>query len=325
MEKRASSEIPAQRTTGSRNDRLSHRYFEAQSVGILLSEISSYGKVASLYDEAVNILLENGLLVSLVRTSDSMTALSIKAPGLFGVKEARSCLRSAGLKRGTDAQLQQNGLILEGLIVGFRNALLWTGIVSSEDSKGFGINSIQLLEEALPARGKEGGLLSILSPGLTDSAHTGRAKEILRNLSLRSDPLFLTGLCEFVGLGPGFTPSGDDFLCGVLLGERLLSEKRHLKEKQSKTEHGLITRRVKKHEIEARLYGTTPGGRTLLWQALQGHFPYYLIQAARAMSAATTFNGMCNVVARAAAHGETSGTDALVGLLWYLKYIFGKS
>jgi hypothetical protein len=303
---------------------MNHGYFEAQSVGILLSEISSYGKVASLYDEAVNILLENGLFVSLVRTSDSMTALSIKVPALLGVKQARSCIRSARLKRGADARLQENGLILEGLIIGFRNALPWPGIVCSEDIKGFGLNSIQLLEEALLARGKEGGLLSILSPGLTDSAHTARAEDVLRNTSLRSDPLSLTGLCGFVGLGPGFTPSGDDFLCGVLLGERILFEKRHLKKKQSKTEHGLITCRVKKHEIEARLDRTTPGGRTLLWQALQEHFPFYLLEAIRGISAARDVMGMANVVERAVAHGETSGTDTLVGLLWYLKYIFGK-
>jgi hypothetical protein len=322
--KRVSSEMPALRTTGSINDRLSCGYFEAQRVGILLSEISSYGKVASLYDEAVNILLENGLFVSLVRTSDSMTALSVEVPALFSVIQAGSCLRSACLERGTEAQLRESGLVLEGLIIGFRNAALWPGIICSEDIEGFSLNSIQLLEEALLARGKEGGLLSILSPVVTESVHTGRAEEVLGNVSLRSDPQSLTGLCEFVGLGPGFTPSGDDFLCGVLLGERLLLEKGRPKEKQSKSEQGLTICRVKKHEIEARLNGTTSGGRTLLWQALQGHFPYYLIQATRAMSAATTISGMCNVVARAAAHGETSGTDTLVGLLWYLKYIFAK-
>ncbi len=303
---------------------MNHGYFEAQSVGILLSEMSSGGKVASLHDEAVNILLENGLFVSLVRNSDGMTALSVKVPVLFGIKRARPCISAACLKRGTDVHLQENGLFLDGLIIGFRNAIRWPGIVCFEDIKGFGLNSIQLLEEALLARGKEGGLLSILSPGSTDSAHTAMAEEVLRNISLRSDPLSLTGLCGFVGLGPGFTPSGDDFLCGVLLGERILFEKRNLKKKQSKTEPGLITCRVKKREIEAQLDGTTPGGRTLLWQALQGHFPYYLIQAVRAMSAATTFSGMYNVVARAAAHGETSGTDTLAGLLWYLKYVSGK-
>lgn len=63
------------------------------------------------------------------------------------------------------------------------------------------------------------------------------------------------------------------------------------------------------------------GGRSLLWQALQGHFPYYLVDAVRGFAMAQHFDGMMKGVEEAVDHGETSGTDALVGLLFYLNSI----
>ena len=141
------------------------------------------------------------------------------------------------------------------------------------------------------------------------------------------------GLGALVGLGIGFTPSGDDFLAGALLAERLLDREAIIPE-------------ADRRAIAANLGKTTPGGRTLLWLALQGSFPAYLMEFAEAVAAAAAVTpggiagsasegiaparapdaaarGDFNPVVREACatafrHGETSGMDAISGFTWAL-------
>jgi hypothetical protein len=61
---------------------------------------------------------------------------------------------------------------------------------------------------------------------------------------------------------------------------------------------------------------TNDAGKTLLWQALQGHFPEYLIETVRSVSNAQSKQEIVEAVERAVSHGATSGTDALVGLVF---------
>jgi hypothetical protein len=300
---------------------MNHGYFEAQNVGILLSKISSKGKVASSYAQAVNILVKEGLLVSLVKKRDQMSALSIQVPAFFDLSEICSSSCSSSIKQGEDALLVDHLLILGDSIIELNKAIPWSGILRPEDAEGFKFDSIQHLEEALLASGKEGGLLAILSNSSMSSPCVVRAKKVLCNVSVRGDPPVLTGLGALVGLGPGFTPSGDDFLCGVLLGEKIISTAKHPTEKQLKTEPRFPACTVRKGELRARYNGTTSGGKTLLWQALLGHFPFYLIRAWLGIARARGTKEFLEAVRSTAAHGETSGTDALVGLLWYLKYV----
>ena len=48
-----------------------------------------------------------------------------------------------------------------------------------------------------------------------------------------------------------------------------------------------------------------------MWQALQGHFPEYLIEAVRSVSDAEGKQKIVDAVERAVGRGATSGTDAL--------------
>ena len=115
----------------------------------------------------------------------------------------------------------------------------------------------------------------------------------------------LSGLC---GLGAGFTPSGDDFLAGVLLGEAMAN--RPLEE-DAAAQEGFVT------EVPA---GTTPAGRTLLWLALQRRFPAYLLSLA--VAAIDPGSAELNrALAAAFSHGATSGQDAVSGFLRYLDHV----
>ncbi len=190
---------------------------------------------------------------------------------------------------------------------------------SEFDSRGCLTEKAADLARALGACGEPGGFL-----GLARSEAAGRfqrelgplqgtnpfreyAAATLRRVEMTSDPPILQGLEDLVGLGPGFTPSGDDFLAGMLLGERALMLQR------------AGAPRIDSERIRSTLDRSSPGGRTLLWLALRGSFPAYLLSAVRGLTRAAPLQAVFKVVEKAVAHGKTSGTDALVGLLWYLE------
>ena len=127
-----------------------------------------------------------------------------------------------------------------------------------------------------------------------------------RNELQKEFPVKIRGLSELIGLGIGFTPSGDDFIAGAILGEELTGTMGH--------DYPLIDR----DEIIGALHRTGYGGRTLLWQVLKNHFSFYMIKLADGLLSGVP-GEMERAVCRAVSHGETSGTDLLTGLVWYLK------
>ena len=139
-------------------------------------------------------------------------------------------------------------------------------------------------------------------------------------------------LSDLVGLGIGMTPSGDDFVVGFLAAKAVVGrgwpswEARQL--------------------LEGRAAGTTPAGATILRQALRGQFPAYLVDFALGLAAVAHANGetcgrprrgsgctdpveqsevqaagrpsISHLVEAAAAHGHSSGLDALTGFVFGL-------
>jgi hypothetical protein len=119
-----------------------------------------------------------------------------------------------------------------------------------------------------------------------------RARKILDALLTGSAPYDLSPL---VGLGIGFTPSGDDFVSGVLLVQQIT---------------GLAL--VKTTPIRTALGKTTTGGATLLRLALAGAPPEYL----RRIIDFLLQGDREEAVSTARSHGHSSGLDALAGVLW---------
>jgi hypothetical protein len=110
----------------------------------------------------------------------------------------------------------------------------------------------------------------------------------------------LTALVRrLVGAGAGLTPSGDDVICGVLLGLRLLGRARSLPRLW--------------HAVAPRLPATTTLSAALLVEAVQGFAVPPVIELGEALVA-----GDAVAVPRAAAQvlavGHTSGADLLAGL-----------
>lgn len=132
-----------------------------------------------------------------------------------------------------------------------------------------------------------------------NSPMVDRARRLLSAARDRGEPA-VSAATGLVGLGPGMTPSGDDFLSGVLLAALL----------------GAVPAPSPSHRrvMRRRLSATTAGGSSLLRLALAGYPPAYQVRTIAALSAPEA--PIVTALGIAAEHGHSSGLDFLSGFLW---------
>jgi len=286
--------------------------FKATDVGYFVKANPWSGDVLSVYASVINILHPEGHLVSLVMKEPQMTVFGIKVASFFhrNGKDPRKGL--GDIRPGTLVRFDGKRLLVTDYCCDISDARLWKGELSLTDIKDFDLRKAALLRKSLLAEGRKGGFLGLVHHEDDDNMFVRKARELLDGLSVGSDSLPLVrGLSRFLGLGVGFTPSGDDFISGALLAERILSLF------STRNKKGLF--HIEREEIMKNLEKTSYAGKTLLSPALQGHFPAYLLDLSRGLARASHLYEMIDVVRRAVSHGETSGTDATVGLSWYLE------
>jgi Protein of unknown function (DUF2877) len=130
-----------------------------------------------------------------------------------------------------------------------------------------------------------------------------KAQSVLNN-NIRIENGSIRGLENLIGLGQGLTPSGDDFITGALFGEY----------------HSINAVRISREKIRKRLDSTTFAGKTLIYLALQGSFPTYLLFFQKELSDTLVINNLRAAVLKVSHHGSTSGLDTLAGFYWYFEY-----
>lgn len=268
--------------------------FKAHARGALIGKAPWTGRVLSVFSRAFNILRADGLVVSVVADRISMSAMGVLATEFFqtppDVGMVDMGLVDTGLVDAA-ARMEIAVMTIENLIsIDCADCPAWEGKVDAAAVRMMPAELIQAVRESLCTHGKPGGLLGVLCGGPAESLFVTRGRKSLE--AERPE--------ELVGCGPGLTPAGDDFLTGAILA----------------SEGSVVLDRVR---LERVLPGTTPAGRTLLWMALQGRFPAYLVDFIDTMTgAAVSADAISNAVLAACAHGETSGTDALAGFCWQM-------
>jgi hypothetical protein len=116
---------------------------------------------------------------------------------------------------------------------------------------------------------------------------------------------------HLIGLGPGLTPSGDDFLVGCLRGLGLLRSKMPGSgQTLDRLQEALLP------DLDAR---TTRVGAEFIRYALEGAFAEVLDRAALALWAPSHPQVVQSAITGLLAQGETSGTDTMLGLLTCLE------
>jgi len=283
-------------------------------VGAGVPSLTGWGEVVSVFSRAVNARHSKGLLVSFVEDPHAMTCLSVCVPDLFRSQKNR-------LVPGDRVRFDEHRIATEDFVLDLLMRPIWQGALSPKDVEGFGASKVSLLKEALLLKGKDGGFLGLLRRDETDNPFVSKAREVLRGV--QKAPLEnagLNSLSGLVGLGPGSTPSGDDFITGVLLGEETINLLLSTEAKAvAENMEPMIPWSAEEENLRVAMDRTSDAGKTLLWQALQDRFPNYLIETVRSVSQAKGKLEIDDAVERAVSRGATSGTDALVGFVFSLE------
>ncbi len=120
---------------------------------------------------------------------------------------------------------------------------------------------------------------------------------------LKSSENDLTQLVRLIGLGLGLTPSGDDFLIGVLYGLALLDKKAEL--------------RTLAELVRSDLKKTNTISAEFLAHACDGEYSAPLLAIAGCGKMCSD-EQLSRCVKEAAAVGHSSGSDTLAGIFWTL-------
>lgn len=241
----------------------------------------------SVHDHAINITPEVSLeapdavppLISVIDREGDLTAASLllaEIPTGARVGDAIQAEADIDANRDSDKSFDGGVLTIAHPLSGARRDMA------------------AALQHALTVHGVPGGFLSLVCGNHPDTSFALRARQVLASYP------FEAALPHLVGLGPGSTPSGDDFICGALAANELLGKP------------------FDTGSIGTRIGATTKGGEVLLWLATRGSFPKYLCEFAHGIHGAAA-ETVAAAVVKAASHGETSGTDSVCGFLYALR------
>ena len=270
------------------------------------------GTVASIHPrragQVTNVLVQDGLgpyFVSLISDREDLTAGAIMV--------------STRVSPGEPVVRRGETLFLPDRQVSLQHLEVWDGrprLTSREASRIIAPELVTALYRTLEER-------TVFHRGMALLLHPCPGDPALREPWLeRSRRIVSAGVntlpVDLIGLGPGFTPAGDDFLTGVLLAHRLTATAKGGGAGVDADTAGITAPEV--DVVRARLRTTTAGGATILRHALSGSFPFYLIKICGILTDPDTDQSekthrACRI---AAEHGHSSGIDSLTGLLWCL-------
>jgi len=274
------------------------------------------GSVHSLFDRAVNLRLA-GRIVTLQHSSLPRTPL------MLAVNPAVS-FRDLCLVPGSRVRVEQGSVMVKGHRFCYTAAPAWDARLPLSFSAEAQVMVLRqgvsrALDLAASPRGP-GGLGPIaglcrqnLPPPDRGSPLLQAAVPVLEALLAAAgqerELELIPALTTLIGLGPGLTPSGDDFLVGFLSVLSLLEK--------GNPRIGSFARALRQAIREAGQEKTTPVSREFLLAACSGEFsePFHRLYRAAAaldgpgtLAAAVRFTGI----------GHTSGIDGLTGIIYGL-------
>lgn len=290
--------------------------FQALSVGAEVPTHYFSGTVHSVFRQACNVRLEShGLLTLLppekdnvphgIRLNTSPQPVFLK---LFHVGQPVAC-------RGGILRIDRSDLSID-----LRTARPW-----HIDLKALHIDLRRATQaqswavawsELITYHGKSG--LSGITEGFSPSEGLPAASEVLLQQSAHAVPTLLQATRDFqfedagtsirllIGLGPGLTPSGDDFLVGYLAG--LWSTAGN---SPSRTQFLAAL----DAEISDAARHTNEISRAYLLSAAKGHVSEPIATLAQQLNQANNMSSVTAATQAALEVGHTSGADGVLGLL----------
>lgn len=268
---------------------------------------SKTGIVHSVYRKTVNLRIDN-MLLALQASGSPLSPISL----ITTLDESE--LSSLPLAAGQSVQIDSGEIHIQtaGTSIVFSLIHADTVVLSLTLFPKAEIPSLTSKLEGILMRSQTHGFRGLFFPQtgsdcLDETLILQFAQEKLRictqNLSLFHYTTAAHSLSSLIGLGIGLTPSGDDFLCGVLAGFILRGVDCH------------PFAAAVREQIQQNLENTNDISRMFLHCALQGQF-------SEAVCSLTTVTSSDKLSAAFHAIGHSSGMDTLCGILYVLKLTF---
>ena len=308
----------------------SSRVYNVTSFGANLREgwpsSGRLGEVIATFDHTCYVTGPNGSLICIAgdQADDGPAMLRVDFGNTFD-------MGGIGVRVGMPASVHRSDLLLGPHIrLRMAGAVAWIPPEASQSAPPATIlRCLRALTEDLTPSAPDAGLAPLVRYA-EDLAH-GRefpmrgqmvglalpgVSAIVNGLCLGSEPEIERGVRTLIGLGPGLTPSGDDFLGGLIVA--LKSERRaargHDSSSGADSDLGIMTSVLADSVVRSAAAGTTRISASLLTYAAKGtgsagvHRLLELIMGAGARS-------RCSRAAlKVAGAGHTSGWDCLAGL-----------
>jgi len=260
------------------------------------------GRVHSVFAQAVNFAASRTRLYSLVAEELD------DAPGTVRVRVSQDRpLDNLGIRPGDAVISTAGGLSCGSVPVLAANVRPWSPTLPPFPSTPAGRRrlaaSLDIFINAIVAYGREGGLKAFISGDartLIEKRLVERAAAVVSAFVAGSPDEALTTGKGLIGLGTGLTPSGDDFLAGMMVIINMPAgpfDRQHRKVAAALAagaETGTVSRAMLRHAARGR----TRAGVVALLEAMTDRPPHDVAAAARKV--------LCS--------GATSGTDLAAGI-----------
>ncbi|GBD39654.1 hypothetical protein HRbin37_01938 [bacterium HR37] len=294
-------------------------------------------KVIGVFDKSIYLGFGRRYLVSMVGNMDYMTPYSI-------LLEVDKSFKSLGVRSDTSVELKSSALVFDAgtLTVGLEKASIWTPpsySLSRKSIKGvsqIGLN-LRILRDAIYTCPSREGLVPLLEevekkgplklfledkdatePTLSQRARPA-VEALMWGLFGGSTSVVLDRASVLIGLGPGLTPSCDDFLAGLMLS-LLIGGKAIFGRKSTELSfYGKVATLVSRlARGKTNVYG-----ESLLIQAKSGEGPKVVIDLIHSIltgkpsEVASLSRSVLNI-------GETSGADIATGIFYGIRFLLSK-
>jgi hypothetical protein len=259
----------------------------------LLADVCWEGRIVAVFQTSLLIAGPQESLLHLHAGPQLVSPFSLRTDSLLA-----EVLRPLSLRPGSPVHKTGRCLEVSGVL------RLWLRQVSYYHSPRrrfvrIDPRALQVAQQTRHLHGRQEGIDAL--PG-EDAVTT------MRQALADGDPKRMSAAARrLVGLGPGLTPSGDDFLVGWLKGLWLMAG-------ESVTIHEAL-RSLCRSLLPDLAQRTTPVGVTFIRYALEGEFAEVLDHAATVFGSPSPPQIIADRLRQLMAQGETSGTDTAAGLL----------
>jgi len=274
---------------------------DAAAAGVLFGS-TFRGRVHSVFARAINFTGPRGRLYCLA------AAELDDAPATVRVNEkAGAALDTLGVRPGDEVVAVPGGLACGPVAVSTAGVRPWSAVLPSfpvgTAGKCLLAANLAALRAVIAGNGRDGGLKAYIagtSGDLFEQQLAARAAALAASLTRGDTAGFLAAGRRLIGLGPGLTPAGDDFLAGLMLAVNMPAGP-----------FGRDSRRAVRELADGAATGTV--ARAMLAHAARGR------TRARIVALLTELTSGGEGETAAAAHavlagGAPSGTDQAAGL-----------